>query len=299
MSLNVNLKLKGIIPAVLTPFVNDEVDYDRLALYVDWLIQHGVHGLFPVGTNGEGALMSTFERKKVAETVVTATNKRIPVLVQTGAPSTRETIELTLHAQSVGADGAGVVAPYYFPHDTQCLEEHYVAVAQAVPNFPIYLYNIPGNAKNDILPKVLAAVIKHCPNVVGIKDSSKDLSRFEDYLATIGPELTAIVGTDALVFPAILMGGRGVVSAVANVFPEHLVALYQAIIEGKYEKARELQFFTNQLRDALKIGPYISPYKKALEYRGFPIGSVRRPLRDMSADEANRMKKALEGLGVI
>lgn len=243
--------------------------------------------------------MSIGERKKVAETVVEATNKRIPVLVQTGATSTKETIELTVHAQSIGADGAGIVAPYYFPHDDLCLEEHYVSVAQAAPDFPIFLYNIPGNAKNDLKPKVVAKVMKRCSNVVGLKDSSKDLGRFEDYLATIGPELTAIVGTDALVFPAIMMGGRGVVSAVANVFPETMVSLYEAIIKGEYEKARELQFFVNQLRDALKIGPYISPYKKALEYRGFPIGSVRRPLREMTEEEASKMKIALKALRVI
>jgi 4-hydroxy-tetrahydrodipicolinate synthase len=293
------LKLRGIIPAVLTPFVNDEVDYDRLGQYVDWLIGHGVHGLFPAGTNGEGLVLSTSERQQVAVTVVAAAAHRVPVLVHTGAISTRETIELTCHARSIGADGVGVVAPYYFPHDDKCLTEHFVAVANAVPDFPVYVYNIPGNAKNDVSPKVLAAVRQRCPNVVGVKDSSKDLARFEDYIATMGPDFTAIVGTDALVFPALMMGGAGVVSAVANVFPEHMVALYDAVLAGDQVKARQLQYFANKLRDALKIGPYVSPYKKALEYRGFAIGGVRRPLREMTADEAAKMQQALRELAVI
>ncbi|HZW83441.1 MAG TPA: 4-hydroxy-tetrahydrodipicolinate synthase [Candidatus Deferrimicrobium sp.] len=293
------LQLKGIIPAVLTPFVNDEVDYASLAKYVDWLIGHGVHGLFPVGTNGEGAVLSTEERKLVAETVVMTAKKRVPVLVQTGAPSTKESIELTAHAKAIGAEGAGVVAPYYFPHDDKCLEEHFVAVAEAVPDFPIYLYNIPGNAKNDIKPKVAEKIATRCPNVVGIKDSSKDLGRLEDYMAVLGPEFTAIVGTDALVYPAIMMGASGVVSAVANVFPEHMVALYQAIEKKDYERAKELQYFVNKLRDALKIGPYISPYKKALELRGIEFGSVRRPLREMTPEEATNMRQALNKLGVL
>lgn len=168
-----------------------------------------------------------------------------------------------------------------------------------MPDFPIYIYNIPGNAKNDVKPKVLAAVCKRCPNVVGIKDSSKDLGRFQDYIATMGPGFTAIVGTDALVYPALMMGGGGVVSAVANVFPKHMVRLYDAVLAGDYARAQELQYFANKLRDALKIGPYVSPYKKALEYRGFPVGGVRSPLREMTDDESAKMKQALTELGVI
>lgn len=293
------LQLKGIIPAVLTPFQNEEVDYDTLARYVDWLISHGVHGLFPAGTNGEGLLLTVEERKKVAAAVVAAAKNRVPVLIHSGAITTLETIELTRHARDIGAAGAGVVAPFYFPHDDACLEEHFVAVAQAVPDFPIYLYNIPGNAKNDIKPKVAAAIANRCPNVVGIKDSSKDLGRLQDYIAALGPKFTAIVGTDALVYPALLMGGAGVVSAVANVFPEYMVSLYNAAIAGDHTKAKELQYFANKLRDALKIGPYISPYKKALEYRGFVFGSVRRPLQEMTTEEAVKMRKALEELKVI
>lgn len=293
------LDLKGIIPAVLTPFVDDEVDHKALAHYVDWLIGHGVHGLFPVGTNGEGLVLSTDERKLVAETVVKTAAGRVPVLVHTGAASTKETIALTVHARSIGADGAGVVAPFYFPHDDRCLEGHFVAVAEAVADWPIFIYNIPGNAKNDVSPKVVAAVAKRCPNVVGIKDSSKDLSRFQDYIAKMGPGFTAIIGTDALVYPALMMGGAGVVSAVANVFPEHMVKLYAAAMAGRHAEAQKLQYFANKLRDALKIGPYVSPYKKALEYRGFPIGGVRRPLRPMTDEEAAKMKQALTELGVI
>lgn len=293
------LELKGVIPAVLTPFQNDEVDYRTLGLYTDWLIQRGVHGLFPAGTNGEGALMSVSERKRVAKTVVEATNKRVPVLVHTGAVNTRETIELTRHAREIGADGAGVVAPYYFPHDDHSLIEHFCAVAEAVPDFPIFIYNIPGNAKNDVKPKVVANVVKRCANVIGVKDSSKDLGRLQDYISSMGAGFTAIVGTDALTFPAIMMGAAGVVSAVANVFPEQVIALYNAVLAGDYVKARELQYFVNKLRDALKIGPYIAPYKKALEYRGLSLGEVRKPLRPMSGEEEAAMRTALSGLGVI
>lgn len=293
------LKLKGVIPAVLTPFKNDEVDYNTLGSYTDWLIERGVHGLFPAGTNGEGALMSVAERKQVAETVVEAANKRVPVLVHTGAVSTRETIELTRHAQEIGADGAGVVAPYYFPHDDHSLEEHFSAVAEAVPDFPVFIYNIPGNAKNDVKPKVVAKAAQRCANVIGVKDSSKDLGRLQDYIATMGTGFTVIVGTDALIYPAIMMGAEGVVSAVANVFPEQVVSLYNAVITGDYDKARELQYFVNKLRDALKIGPYIAPYKKALEYRGLSLGEVRRPLRPMTGEEESAMRTVLTSLGVI
>ncbi|MZP30067.1 4-hydroxy-tetrahydrodipicolinate synthase [Heliobacterium undosum] len=292
--------VRGVIPAVLTPLKdNQSIDFHRLGEYVDWLIKKGVHGLFPMGTNGEGVLFSTDERKEAAETVVGAAGARVPVIIHTGAASTGETIALTRHAKRVGASAAAVVAPFFLPHDDAALEAHFVAVAEAVPDFPIFLYNIPANAGNDIKPKVAAAVARRCANVVGIKDSSKDLGRLQEYIATLGEDFTVVVGSDALIYPALLVGAAGVVSAVANVFPEAAVAIYEAVRTGDYEEGLRRQNELNRLRKALKIGPFITPYKKALERLGFSIGGPRAPLREMTADEEQAMEKALQALNLL
>lgn len=293
-------RLKGIIPAMLTPFNRDgAVDFELLRTYVDFLIERGVNGLFPTGTSGEGPALGREERKKIAETVVDQAKKRVPVIVHTGAMTTAETVELTVHAKEAGADGASVLPPFYFPHDEQSLEVHFRAVAEAVPGFPIYLYNIPGNAKNDLKPGLVKRLAGACPNICGLKDSSKDMTRLEEYLDTMGPDFTVLVGTDSLVLPALVMGGAGVVSAVANVFPEPCVELYRAYLAGNLALAREKQYLVNRLRSLLKEGPYLTPYRHALALRGLPFSSVRPPFRSLTEKEAERLNDGLRSLGVV
>lgn len=292
--------IHGVIPAVLTPFTkNGEVNEKGLRHYVNFLIEKGVHGLFPLGTNGSGPLMSVEDRKKVISIVVEETNNRIPVIVHTGAISTAETIEVTSHAAKVGASAAAIVTPWYFPHDDISLELHFSAVAEAVSNLPLYLYNIPGNAKNELKPKLVRKLVEKHSNIKGIKDSSKDLSRLQDYIWTLGEGYDVVVGTDALVYPALAMGATGVVSAVGNCFPEVMVELYDAYQSGDMEKAKELQYRANQVRDVLKLGPYITPYYEALRLRGIDVGEVKLPLRPLTDTEKENLKLGLEKLNLL
>lgn len=292
-------KFQGVIPAVLTPFTaTGFVDHPALSAYVDWLIGHGVHGLFPCGTNGEGPAMSGAQREEVLLTVLAAARKRVPVVPMTGSISTEETIALTMGARAAGADGAAVVAPWYFPHDDLALERHFSAVAEAVPNFDLYLYNIPGNAKNEIKPELFARLAARYPHIVGVKDSSKSLDKLKAYIAAV-PGKTVIVGTDTLLVDCLEAGGAGVVSAVADCFPEVMVAVYEAYQRGDRETARQLQAKASQLRDALKLGTYIHPYKLALAWRGLRFGGMRPPLRESTPEEAAVVRAALDKLGVL
>ncbi|MGI6603541.1 MAG: 4-hydroxy-tetrahydrodipicolinate synthase [bacterium] len=290
-------ELKGIIAAMLTPYGEDgEVDLATLRDYTDFLIERGVNGLFPSGTNGEGPALTLAERKSIIEAAVERAAGRVPVIAHTGAITTAESIDLTRHAKACGAAAAAVVSPFYFPHDEEALETHFVSVAESVPDFPIYLYNIPGNAKNDLKPGLVARLRKRCNNIVGIKDSSKDLTRLEDYIATLGAGFSTIVGTDTLILPALVMGSAGVVSAIANVFPEPCVALYKVWLEGDLVRARELQYQINSIRSILKAGPYITPYRVALTLRGLPFGNVRPPFRRLNTDEEAALKDGLRTL---
>lgn len=288
----------GVIPALLTPFKGGTVDTAALARLVDFLIESGVHGLYPCGTTGEGMVMSAAERKLVAETVVRVARDRIPVMVHVGAASTAETVELALHARSIGAAAIGVVAPYFYSVDKMGLVRHFQAVADAVPGLPVYLYNIPGNAKNDVTPDVAKQAADACHNIAGVKDSSKDLTRLEDYVQTLGPDYAVLVGSDALFLPALTVGGTGVISAVANVFPREVLAVYEACKAGDMAKARENQYRLNQLRNALKEGPYLAAYKAALRLRGMEFGGMKAPLREMPPEGVAKLKAALEKLNV-
>jgi dihydrodipicolinate synthase/N-acetylneuraminate lyase len=293
------MTLHGVIPAVLTPFAGDgQVDTGALAAYVGWLIGHGVHGLFPCGTNGEGPAMSLAQRRLVAEAVVAAAAGRVPVVVMAGCVSTEETIALTRHAREIGAVGAAIVAPWYFPHDDLALEAHFGAVAEAAPGFPLYLYDIPGNAKNAISPALAARLVDRYPQIAGVKDSSKSLDKLKAFIAAM-PGRPVIVGTDALVLEAVQAGAAGVVSAIADCFPEVMVALYDAARAGDWAKAAELQTKANRLRDILKSGPYVHPYKLAVGWRGLSFGGMRAPLRECTPLEATAIRAALTEEGFL
>lgn len=293
------MTLHGVIPAVLTPFDRrGEVIESTLGEYVNWLISKGVHGLFPCGTNGEGPVMTLAQRCRVTEVVLAAAAGRVPVVPMTGSISTAETITLTRQAKAMGAAGAAIVAPYYFPADDAALEAHYSAVAEAVPDFGLYLYDIPGNAKNTISPALAAKLAERHPAIQGVKDSSKSLDKLKQFVAAL-PGRTVIVGTDAMVLEAMAAGAKGVVSAIADCFPEIMVALYNAIVGGETAKAAELQAQVVQLRDALKRGPYVHPYKLAVQWRGVAFGTMRAPLRECTPEEAAGIRAALEEAGFL
>lgn len=287
------MTLHGVIPAVLTPFdAKGQVELGQLQAYVNWLIERGVHGLFPCGTNGEGPAMTFAQRKLVAKSVVAAAAGRVPVVVMTGCISTEETIALTIHARESGASGAAIVAPWYFPHDDQALEAHFSAVAEAMPGFPLYLYDIPGNAKNAISPALAARLADRYPQIAGVKDSSKSLDKLQAFISAL-PGRPVIVGTDAMVLEAVQAGAAGVVSAIADCFPEVMVALFNAARAGDWVQATALQAKANRLRDILKSGPYIHPYKLAVGWRGLRFGGMRAPLRACTPVEAAAIREAL------
>ncbi len=290
------MSFHGIIPAVMVPFQNDgrEVDQEALRAHIDFMIAKGVHGLFVNGTMGEGMVLNCDERKQVAEVVVDQTAGRIPVVIQVTSINQAETLELTQHAQAIGAYGVSIIAPSFYPYDHAALKAFYMEIAQQVPGLPIYLYNNPGRSGNGLSPKLVAELAKECGNVVGIKDSSKDLILFQDYIDKTSQDFTAIIGTDGLVLTALAVGGRGVVSAIANPFPEPFVRLYDAFNRGDFAEAKKQNQVIGQLREALKLGPYLAAYKHAIQGRGhYRFGGYRKPLRDFNTAEKAAFEVAL------
>ena len=292
------LGLHGVVPPTVTAFHEDEsLDVETTAAHARFVVDRGAHRVFPLGTNGEFVLLTGDERQRVVEAVVDEIGEDAPVIAGVGAPSTHETIQHATHAESVGADGIVVVTPYYYPLDHQAAVTHYERVADAV-DLPVYVYHIPSKTGNSLGLETLDALAA-IENVAGVKDSSKDVPWLGQAIDA-HPELTYLSGSDSLLYPGLRVGCAGMVSAVANVFPELVVDLYDAYDDGDEDRARELQSDVYDVRDALKRGGgYMSGVKTALRHRDFDAGPLRDPLRLKSDEDATALRDELESLGLL
>jgi len=293
------LDVRGVVPPTITAFDEDEsVDYEATAAHARFVVDRGAHGVFPLGTNGEFPLLTPEERDDVVEAVVETVGGDAPVIAGVGAPSTRQTVAHAERAEMVGVDGVVVVTPYYYPLDHEAAVEHYRRVAESV-DLPVYVYHIPSKTGNALSLETLDALAE-IDNLVGLKDSSKDVPWLGQAIDA-HPELTFLAGSDSLLFPGLEVGCAGMVSAVANAFPELVVDLYEAYDDGDEERARELQSEVYEVRSALKRGPYMAGVKTALDLRevGFEAGPLRSPLRAMDGDDREALADDLAALDLL
>lgn len=292
------MRAHGIIVALHTPLTPaGDIHEEALRDHLEWMIQSGIHGIFPCGTMGEGIALSDGQRRRVAEISVDQVKGRAFVMPQVTTNNTAGCIELARHAQAAGSDAISVIAPYFYPSDGAALDAFFTEIAAAVPGLPVFLYNNPGRSASGISSSLVGRLAKKAQNIVGIKDSSKDLILFQEYVELGGEGFACIIGTDGLVYPAMMVGGVGVVSAVANPFPELMVALYDAVVAQQFERARKLQLLVNQLRGILKIGPYLAGYKEVMRLRGrqFPL-EMKAPLRGLNQKETTEIQAAFQAL---
>lgn len=293
--------LKGVVVPIVTPLKKgnqDKIDEIAVERLCDFLISKGVNGLFPCGTTGEGPLLSKKTRKELASLVVKKVKGRVPVVIQTGCIETKSTIELTKQARDEGADGAAVVAPYFYRYDFDSLQRHFLTVAKSVPGFPIYLYNIPSNTNNDITPELLRAVVSETDNVVGMKYTHFDLRKIPEYLSHLGEDRVFLMGNDELIYPSYLLGASGCVSANANAFPEPFVRLYDALSNRDYIQAGQEQDLIRRISHILKRGAYVCHYKTALQFRGIETGDTIFPQRHLSKKEKASLYQELKNLNL-
>ncbi|MDQ7029758.1 MAG: dihydrodipicolinate synthase family protein [Ardenticatenia bacterium] len=293
-------QLEGIVVPIVTLYDgNGHIDHAGMRELVEFLLEHGVSGLFPCGTTGEGPLLTLDERRALAETVVSAVAGRVPVIVHTGAITTEEACALTEHAHGIGADAAAVFAPYYYSYTNEALFRHFAAVAEHVPELPLYLYNIPATTGNPLPIPLVRRLVEACPNIVGVKDSSGSLEYLVTLLRLRPLSFTVANGTDAHIFPAVAMGCLACVSGNANVVPELVVRLYRAARAGDVDTARDLQQRLNRVRQILKDGSDFSLLKGMLQMRGLAVGAeVRAPLSvaspEVIRDRWQRLQQVLQ-----
>lgn len=291
-------QVHGVIVATITPFNEDgRVEAGMLRDLNEFLVAKGIQGIFSCGSTGEGILLSTEERETAAKLTVQQVQGRVPVIIHTGSIHVNEAIRLTVHAREIGADGAALIPPYYYNMDDDCILEYYRTIAGAVADFPIYLYNIPMNAKNAIRPVVLAKLMKELPNIAGVKESSMDFMNFIHYQEAVPENLCALMGNDAQIYTGLLMGGAGAISATAAAFPEEVAAIYQHYQSGDLEKALAAQRVVIKLREIFRRFTPVAPYKQVLEWQGIKAGLPRRPLRPLSEPEKELLAEELAAVG--
>lgn len=288
-------KLYGVITAMTTPFTDDgKVDTAALEQQVDFLIDKGINCLYPCGTSGEMHLMTVEERELVAETVVRKAAGRVTVFIQAGAVTEADTVRLAQHALRIGADGVGVVTPCYFSLDERAMVEYYKRVCTALPNdFPVYVYVIPQLAHNDISAETMERIADACTNVVGVKYSYPDVRRINEYLQVRNGNFSVLPGSDDLFLACLACGCDGVVSGCSGPFPEAFVEIYRAFRAGDLEKARLAQMKATKLARIMKLGGDMSIFKHILTWRGVTGGHMKKPLLDLTKEEADQLKEVV------
>jgi 4-hydroxy-tetrahydrodipicolinate synthase len=282
----------GTFTALVTPFSNGEVDVEALEGMVEFQIQHGVSGLVPCGTTGETPAMSEAEDRLVVETVVRVTNGRIPVIAGTGSNSTDMAIKYTKMAQEVGANGSLQVTPYYNKPTQEGMYRHFAAIAEST-ELPLILYNIPGRTGVTISAETLARLAE-IPNVVGVKDSTLSMNMVADVVSMCGEEFDVLSGDDPMTLPLVALGGRGVISVASNVAPGAVSDLVKALMEGDWERGRELHYQLLPLFRALFIETNPIPVKTAASLLGLCSDEMRLPLVPMEGENLRVLQETLE-----
>jgi 4-hydroxy-tetrahydrodipicolinate synthase len=282
----------GTFTALVTPFRNGEVDVEALEGMVEFQIQHGVSGLVPCGTTGETPAMSEAEDRVVVGTVVRIANGRVPIIAGTGSNSTDMAIKYTKMAQEVGADGSLQVAPYYNKPTQEGLYRHFAAIAEST-ELPLVLYNIPGRTSVTISAETMARLAE-IPNIVGVKDSTLSMNMISDVIRLCGEEFDVLSGDDPMTLPLVALGGRGVISVASNVAPGAVSDMVRAVLEGDWERGRELHYELLPLFRALFVETNPIPVKTAASLLGLCSDEMRLPLVPMEGENLRALQETLD-----
>ena len=293
---DVRERLKGSLPALITPFRGGAVDEDALRKLIKWHVAEGSHGLVPVGTTGESATLSHEEHGRVVEICVEEAAGRIPVVAGAGSNSTAEAIALTRHAQAVGADAVLSVTPYYNKPTQEGIYRHIASIAESA-DIPIVIYNIPGRSVIEITVETMERLSK-IPNVIGVKDATANLARPSRERAACGTEFRLLSGEDATALGYMAHGGHGCISVTANVAPKLCAQFQDACMRGDFAAALVLQDRLMPLHDAMFCEASPAPVKYAVSLLGRCSDTVRLPIVPASEMARARIRAAMEAAGI-
>lgn len=286
----------GMSVAMITPFKDGKIDFERLCEQVEFQIQAGTTALVPVGTTGESPTLSHAEHREVIRAAVKAASGKIKVMAGTGSNSTQEAIELTQFAEEAGADAALVVGPYYNKPMQEGFYQHFKGVAEAV-HIPLCVYNIPGRTGKAIDAETIIRLAE-IPNIGMVKEATGSMDNASKILAAT--DLTLLSGDDSLTLPFMALGAKGVISVIGNFIPKETIALCDAVLAGRLDEARTLHERLFPLcRDMLSLATNPIPVKAAMNLLGRDTGQMRLPLTPLDEPSLAKLQKSLADFGLL
>lgn len=299
MSINLDW-LRGCATALVTPFKSDgAVDEKRLRDLIEYQITNGVRVLVPCGTTGESVTMTDEENRLVIRTTVEVAKGRAKVIAGTGSNSTAVTIARSQNAQTLGVDGVLTVAPYYNKPTQEGLYAHFRAIAEAVNNLPVVIYNVPGRTSSNIAAETTLRLARDCENIVAVKEASGNLSQIMEILRSRPEGFRVISGDDALTLAMIALGGDGLISVASNEAPEQMSKLNDLALAGNWDEARALHYRMLPLMEANFIESSPGPVKAAMALMGLIEENLRLPLVPVQEKTRARMREVLIDAGLL
>ena len=294
---SVRERIRGSIPALITPMKDGRVDEGAFRKLVNWQIAQGSHGLVPCGTTGESPTLSHEEDMRVVEICVEEANGRVPVIAGAGSNATAEAIALTRHAKAVGADAVLSVTGYYNKPTQEGIYRHFATIAEAV-DIPILLYNVPSRAVVDISVETMARLSK-IANIVGVKDATANLARPSRERLACGKDWRLISGEDATALGYMAHGGHGCISVTANVAPRLCADFQEACMRGDFASALRIQDILMPLHDAMFVETSPAPVKHAASLLGLCADELRLPLMPAAQSSREKIKAAMTSAGLL
>jgi 4-hydroxy-tetrahydrodipicolinate synthase len=292
--------IEGIIAAIVTPFDhNENLDENGFRKIINCMIDSGVNGLFPAGTQGEFYALTSEEKKKLIDISVEEARGRVFVMPNTGAITTRESIKLTQYAEEAGADCVSIITPFFISPNQEELYQHFKKICQSV-KIPVLCYNNPDRTGGVVLtPATLARLSHEISNFAGVKDSSGDLSLVAEMIRLCRDDFAVFMGRDTLIYGALTYGAAGAVAATANVVPKLLVEIYHSFKSGHHVQARDLQKRLAVFRSAFSLGSFPVVVKEALTMLGLSAGPCRKPIQPLSEEGRAQLRDVLIEIGLI
>jgi 4-hydroxy-tetrahydrodipicolinate synthase len=291
--------IRGSIPALITPMhANGEVDYPTLRRLIDWHVAEGTDGLVIVGTSGESPTVNVEEHREILRVSVEQAAKRIPIIAGCGANSTAEAIELAKFAESIGADAQLQVVPYYNKPTQEGLYRHFKAIAEATPQLPVILYNVPGRTVADLQHETVLRLAQ-VPGIIGIKEATGNLERAQWLIRDVPKSFAVFSGDDPTAVALMLCGGAGNISVTANVAPRLMHELCEAAMRGDIASAMKIQFQLMPVHKHLFVEANPIPVKWAMARMGLAGGALRLPLTELSEGQRPVVEAALKSSGLL
>lgn len=291
-------RLRGSLVPLVTPFRGGEIDAQALDTLIEFQIRSGSHGLGVTGTTGEPSSLSYEEREFVIAHSLERIGGRVPLVAGTGSANFEETLRLTRFAAARGADAVLVITPYYVRPNQDNLYAYFRAVAEAVPETPVILYNIPGRAAVSVDPPTIGRLRRDVPNIVGVKHSVKDIDVVSQTFVFAGRDFLVYCGMETLTYPMLALGGAGHISATGMVAPREIADLYNLAAAGRWDEARDLHYRMLELNDILFVEVNPVPLKTALAIMGLCEREWRLPLGPMLPANEAKLREALGRYGI-